>query len=79
MKMAGIAFAFIGAGFLFCGIKWREGLKFGLYFGLFQILSFLGILLSIARMEIDSMIYLMDCAFFLGTGIPMTLSWVKIQ
>jgi len=79
MKMAGLAFAFVGLGFLYCGIKWKEGLKFGLYFGLFQILSCVVVLLSIARMEIDSMIYLMDCAFFLGTGIPMTWAWFKIR
>ena len=79
MKMAGLAFAFVGVGFLYCGIKWKEGLKFGLYFGVFQILSCVGVLLSMARMEIDSMIYLMDCTFFLGTGIPMTLAWFKIR
>ena len=79
MKMAGLAFAFVGLGFLYCGIKWKEGLKYGLYFGLFQILSCIGVLLSLARMDIDSMIYLADVAFFLGTGIPMTIAWYRLQ
>ncbi len=79
MKMAGLAFAFVGLGFLYCGIKWKEGLKFGLYFGSFQILSGIAVLLNMVRMEIDSLIYLMDCTFFLGTGIPMTWAWFNIR
>ena len=79
MKMAGLAFAFIGLGFLYCGLKWKEALPYGLYFGSYQILSAFGVLISIARMDIDSNIYLMDCVFFLGTGIPMTWAWFSLK
>ena len=79
MKMAGLAFAFIGLGFLYCGIKWKEALPLGIYFGAYQIISFLSVLLSMARLDLDSQIYLMDCAFFLGTGLPMTLAWYKLR
>lgn len=79
MKMAGLAFAFIGLGFLYCGIKWKEALPLGIYFGYYQIASFLGILLSMARLDLDSQIYLMDCVFFLGTGLPMTLAWYRLR
>ena len=79
MKMAGLAFGFVGLGFLYCGIKWKEAFSFGIYFGSFQIASFLSVLLTMARLDLDSQIYLMDCVFFLGTGLPMTLAWFRLR
>ena len=79
MKMAGLAFGFIGLGFLYCGIKWKKGLPFGIYFGIYQIICCLSVLITMARLELESQIYLLDCAFFLGTGIPMTIAWFKLS
>lgn len=79
MKMAGLAFGFIGLGFLYCGIKWKEALPWGIYFGSFQIASFLSVLLTMLRLDLDSQLYLLDCAFFLGTGLPMTLAWFRLR
>ena len=79
MKMAGLAFGFIGLGFLYCGIKWKSLFPLGIYFGIFQILSCLSVLITTARIDLDSQIYLLDCTFFLGTGIPMTLAWFQIK
>ena len=79
MKMAGLAFGFIGLGFLYCGIKWKEALPWGIYFGSYQILSFLSVLLSMGRLDLDSQLFLLDCAFFLGTGLPMTWAWFKLR
>ena len=79
MKMAGLAFAFIGLGFLYCGIKWKKALPFGIYFGAYQLASFLSVLLTMVRLDLDSQLYLLDGAFFLGTGLPMTLAWFKLQ
>ena len=79
MKMTGLAFAFIGLGFLYCGIKWKEGFPYGIYFGVYQLVSALSVLLTMARLELDSQMYLLDCVFFLGTGIPMTLAWFGVR
>lgn len=79
MKMAGLAFAFIGIGFLYCAFKWKETLPYGIYFGLFQIIQFLSVIVTMARLPLDSQIYLMDCIFFLGTGIPMTFAWYSLK
>ena len=79
MKMAGLAFGFIGLGFLYCGINWKKGFPFGIYFAIFQIASCISVLLTMIRLNLDSQIYLMDCVFFLGTGVPMLLAWFKIE
>ena len=79
MKMAGLAFAFIGLGFLYCGYKWKEALPYGIYFGAYQILCAVSVLITMIRLDLDNQLYLLDCAFFLGTGIPMTLMWFKLK
>jgi len=79
MKMAGLAFAFVGLGFLFCGMKWKKAFPLGIYFGIYQILSAISILLTMLRIDIDSQLYLLDCLFFFGTGIPMTLAWLSLK
>ncbi|MDH3648960.1 MAG: hypothetical protein OEQ53_04715 [Saprospiraceae bacterium] len=78
MKMAGIAFAFIGLGFIFCGIRWKKNLPLGKYFALYQIICFIGVVLSVLRLDLDSSIYVLDFAFFLGTGIPMLIAWSSL-
>ena len=72
MKMAGLAFALIGLGFLYCSWKWKETLHLGYYLGIYQVVSALSVLITMSRIDLSSQIYLVDCLFFLGTGIPMT-------
>lgn len=79
MKMAGLAFTFIGLGFLYCGIRWKEALPYGIYFGAYQIVSALGVVISMSRLPVANQMFLLDCAFFLGTGIPMTWAWWRIR
>ncbi len=75
MKLTGIAFTFIGAGFLFVGIRWRENIQFGRWFGWFQVICFLVVALTVLRIDLVSRIYLLDFLFFLATGVPILLTW----
>jgi hypothetical protein len=78
MKMAGLAFAFIGLGFIYTGIQWKEMFRFGRYFAWYQILSFISVIITTWRLSLDSHMYVIDSAFFLGTGLIMLLSWRKL-
>ncbi len=79
MKMTGIAFAFIGFGFLRLSAKWKENLMRGKYFAIFQIICGIGVLVSLVRLNLDSPMYILDCIFFFGTGLPMLWSWNKLK
>lgn len=79
MKMASLAFALIGIGFLYCSWKWKETIHLGFYLGIYQIVSALSVLLTMSRIELSSQIYLVDFLFFLGTGIPMVWGGLKLK
>ncbi len=76
-KLTGMAFAFIGLGYFFIAFKGDQYPELRSYFGWFQIICFLGVLISIFRIELDSNIFYLDFLFFLGTGIPMVLTASK--
>ena len=70
-KLTGMAFTFIGLGFLFIALKGDQYPALKKPFALFQIICFIGVGITALRLDLTSKIYYLDFLFFLGTGIPM--------
>ena len=70
-KLTGMAFTFIGLGFIFIALNASRYPELRKYFALFQIICFVGVLIAALRIDLDTPIYYLDFLFFLGTGIPM--------
>lgn len=70
-KLTGMAFTFIGLGFIFIALKADRYPELRKYFAWFQIICFIGVLVAALRIDLDTQIYYLDFLFFLGTGIPM--------
>ena len=73
-KLTGIAFTFIGLGFVFIALRAETYPELKKYFAWFQIICFIGVLVAAMRIDLNSQIYYLDFLFFLGTGIPMLLT-----
>ncbi len=73
-KLTGMAFTFIGLGFLFIAFKGDRYPELKKPFALFQMICFIGVGITALRLDLTSKIYYLDFLFFLGTGIPMYLT-----
>jgi hypothetical protein len=73
-KLTGMAFTFIGLGYFFIAIKGDRYPELKPYFAWFQIVIFVGVLITVFRIDLQSKIFYLDFLFFLGTGIPMVLT-----
>ncbi len=73
-KLTGMAFTFIGLGFIFIALKGNQYPELKRYFAWFQIICFVGVLVAALRIDLDSQIYYLDFLFFLGTGLPMVIT-----
>ncbi|NND31704.1 MAG: hypothetical protein HKN76_03870 [Saprospiraceae bacterium] len=73
-KLTGMAFTFIGLGFVFIAVRGGKYPELKKYFAWFQIICFVGVLMAALRIDLNSQIYYLDFLFFLGTGIPMLLT-----
>jgi len=73
-KLTGVAFSFIGVGFLFVALRGEKYPMLRIYFAWFQIICFLVVFITVFRLDLNTNIYYLDFLFFLGTGIPMLLT-----